>query len=232
MLITCLNRERLLLILPPGGIVAEVGVLQGGFASQIRNIVAPDMLHLIDPWGHDDRTYRDAKISKLHEAYETVKTIFYDDIATGKVVLHRSFSTQAAYTFPDHYFDWVYIDARHDFANVRDDLQAFKDKVKPDGFILGHDFSNYRKPKAFGVIPAIAEFTRTEGFDLVLITNETNPTYLLAQSGNDTTLPALRRGLLDVEGGRPIEVDDDLLSRFKQVEVTDADGRTGRIIRF
>jgi hypothetical protein len=232
MLITGLNRERLLTVLPKGGTVAEVGVLRGYFARHIRSIVEPERLHLIDPWGHDDESYRDAKIAKLHEAYETVQENFRDDIAGGRVILHRDFSTRAARAFANHYFDWVYIDARHDYDNARADLLAFKDKVKPDGFILGHDFSNYRNPRAFGVVAAVREFTKTEGFDLVALTNETNPSYVLARTGNDTTLPALRAALLNHEEGRPIELNEALLERFEQVAVTYPDGREGQIMRF
>ncbi len=231
MWITGLSRERLLTIMPKGGTVAEVGVLRGEFASRILSVVEPDRLHLIDPWGNDD-SYREARIAKLHEAYEAIQTTFRDDIAAGRVVLHRDFSTIAARTFPDHYFDWVYIDARHDYENALADLLAFKDKVKPDGFILGHDFSNYRKARAFGVIPAVREFTQTEGFDLVLLTNETNPSYLLARSENDSTLPELRNVLINHGEGRPIDVDDHLLDRFVQTPVIDADGQEGRIMTF
>lgn len=230
MLITCLDRVGLLEVLPKGGTVAEVGVLRGVFARQIRRIVAPERLHLIDPWGREDETYPDAKLGKLHGAYDMVQDAFRDDIADGRVVLHRNYSTTAAPTFPDHHFDWVYVDARHDYANVRSDLLAFKDKVTPSGFILGHDFSTYKRK--FGVVAAVREFTSDEGFDLVLLTNETNPTYLLARSGNETTLPALRDALLNHDGGRPIVVDESLLDRYGQVEVTRADGRQDLMLRF
>ena len=208
--------------------VGEIGVLRGAFARSIRDTAEPDTLHLIDPWeGTEKRKYTS---EKMNEAYQDVQNGFRDDIGTGRVVLHRTYSTEAAATFPDHYFDWVYIDAMHDYVSVRADLLAFAPKVKPDGFILGHDFSTY-KPK-FGVIPAVREFTRSAGFDLALVTNETNPTYLLARSNNDTTLTALRTALLNHEGGQPIELDESLFDHLTQVEASLGNGQTGRLMKF
>lgn len=229
MLITCFDRAELLTVLPKGGTVAEIGVLRGGFSRHIRRVVKPEKLHLIDPWGRDEEPNPQYSSALMHEAYEKVRTSFRADIDAGRVTLHRDFSTRIAPTFPDHHFDWIYLDGRHDYESVRDDLLAFKDKVKPDGLIVGHDFSTYKRK--FGVVPAVREFTAAAGFVLVLVTNETNPSYLLARSGNETTLPALRRALLDRGGAWPIEVDDSLLDRYGQVETPRADGKTGQMLR-
>ena len=229
-LITALDRVGLLAVLPKGGTVAEVGTLRGGFAKRIRSTAEPEKLHLIDPWGRDEEPNPQYGADLMHDAYEKVQGIFRDDVAAGRVVLHRDFSTRVAPAFPDHHFDWVYIDGQHDYDNVRADLLAFKDKVKPDGFILGHDFSTYKR--RFGVVPAVREFIKAEGFELVLVTNETNPSYLLARSDNATTLPALRDALLNHPGGRPIEIDETLLDGYEQVPVVHADGTEGWLMRF
>lgn len=232
MLIINLDRERLLTFMPKGGVVAEVGVFRGDFAWPIRTIVEPDELHLIDPWGDNDPSYKEQRAAMLVDAYENVRGRFGPDIASGRVVLHRDFSTKVAPEFPDHYFDWIYVDGRHDYENAKSDLLAFKDKVKPDGLILGHDFSSYRNPRAFGVINAVLEFTKEEGFRVVMITNETNPSYVLARSGNATAVPALRTALLNQEAAPPIEIDDAFINRFQQIEVTYADRQTGQLIAF
>lgn len=232
MLITYLNRVQLLEVLPKAGTVAEIGVLRGGYSAKIQRIVEPERLHLIDPWGRTEEPNRHYPEPLMQAAYEKVQTRFSEEIEAQKIVLHRDFSTSVAPTFPDQFFDWVYVDGQHDYASAHADLMAFKQKVKPDGFILGHDFSNYRKAKRFGVVAAVRDFTKDEGFEIVVVTNETNPTYLLARSTNDTTLPALRSRLLEHEGGWPIEVDTGLLDRFEQVAVTYGDGRQGRIMKF
>lgn len=240
MLITNLNRVQLLSLLPKGGTAAEVGVYKGGFADKIRHTLAPRRLHLIDPWGRDeDDEYvtshpgRQAR-AVMHSFYNQVQQAFRDDIATGVVELHRDYSTQAAAIFPDQYFDFVYIDAMHNYENVRSDLLAFKDKLKHDGFILGHDFSNntMSRHRKFGVVAAVREFVRTEGFELVLLTNETAPTYVLARQGNETTLPGLRNALLNHQACSLLEIHESVLDKYQQVEVNHADGRSGQMMKF
>ena len=39
--------------------------------------------------------------------------------------MHRSTSAEAALTFDDEYFDWVYIDGDHSYEAVLADLRAF-----------------------------------------------------------------------------------------------------------
>lgn len=236
-LITNFNRVQLLTVLPKGGKVLEVGTYMGGFAVKMRHLLKPSELHLVDPWALDEddeytRSYGGER-STMHSAYEQVCRVFSDDIAEGRVTLHRDYSARAADTFGDHSFDLIYVDAMHDYENVLADLLAYKDKVKPDGFLLGHDFSNTHmgRAKKFGVIRAVREFVAREPFELVLITNEAAPSYLLARSGNETTLPVLRSDLLNHKACSLIEVEETLLDRFEQVGVTYADGRKSQMIK-
>jgi hypothetical protein len=170
----------------------------------------------------------------MHQAYELVQERFRAEIATGRVKLHRGDSLDVAATIPDQTLDWVYIDAMHDYENVLIDLVAYKDKVKPTGFILGHDFSNNPKSRkqGFGVVAAVRDFVAAEGFQLVLITNEKAPSYLLARNGNDTTLPALKTALLSAPGCALVEIDDRRLGRYEQVAMTRADGQQSYVMRF
>ena len=238
MLITSFNRAQLLTALPAGGKAIEVGTYRGNFATDILRTLDPEELHLVDPWAIDeDDEYMSsygAKREAMHSAYDEVQRRFAAQIASGRITLHRDYSRPVADTFPDRYFDVIYIDAMHDHANVLADLLAYRDKIKPDGFILGHDFSNTRmgRLKKFGVIRAVRDFVSVEPFDLVLITNEAAPTYLLARSGNATTLPELRNALLDRRGCALIEIDESLLDQFKQIPIIHADGRKGQLMRF
>jgi hypothetical protein len=237
-LIASIDRVQLMSLFSKGGVIAEVGVYRGGFAAAILRNAQPAKLHLIDPWAIDEQdeylTSNRMKREQMLGAYDQVISMFGADIEAGRVEIHRTYSTQAADSFPDHYFDWVNIDAMHDYANVLADLRAYQDKVKPDGFILGHDFSNTRmgRVKNFGVIRAVRDFVASTEFELVLVTNEAAPSYLLARSGNDTMLPTLQEALLNLAACRLIEVDDTLLDHFEQVEVVLADGRKDQLMRF
>ena len=48
-------------------------------------------------------------------------------------------SVEAAKAFDDESVDVVFIDGDHDYASVRDDLNAWLTKVKSGGIICGHD---------------------------------------------------------------------------------------------
>ena len=65
---------------------------------------------------------------------------------TGKVYLIRDASPAVAAHFPDAFFDFVYIDARHDYTSVLTDLCAFWPKVARGGIMAGHDFRDTSLP--------------------------------------------------------------------------------------
>ena len=48
-------------------------------------------------------------------------------------------TTEAIEFIPDN-LDFVYVDARHDYCSVHDDIQAWWPKVRRGGFMSGHDF--------------------------------------------------------------------------------------------
>jgi predicted O-methyltransferase YrrM len=56
-----------------------------------------------------------------------------------RAVLMKSATVAAAKTFPDGHFDFVFIDADHSEAGVRSDIEAWAPKVRPGGFLTGHD---------------------------------------------------------------------------------------------
>lgn len=49
-------------------------------------------------------------------------------------------STEAAKLYSDSSLDFVFIDAAHDYENVRADLRAWRPKVKAGGILAGDDF--------------------------------------------------------------------------------------------
>ena len=231
MLIVNADRAQLLTHLPQGGVVAEVGVFRGAFATEILKKSRPEKLHLIDPWAHDGNP-TDQHVVAMQASHDRVQRLFADDTKTGRVEIHRDYSTSAALTFPDHYFDWVYIDAEHDYTSVKTDLEAFRDKVKPDGVILGHDFSRRHDRAYFGVITAVREFAIEHAFEILLITNESSPTYLLMRADNEIGMAKLRDDILVSHASLPIEVDVSMFDAFTQVEVPVAKGKLAQMLSF
>lgn len=63
-------------------------------------------------------------------------------------------SLEAAKQFEDESLDFVFIDAAHDYENVKNDINAWYPKVKKGGTIGGHDYH----PTWSGVVKAVDEW--------------------------------------------------------------------------
>ena len=57
-----------------------------------------------------------------------------------KINLIRNFSNLAVSLFQDNTIDFIYIDARHDFCGVYEDLILYFPKLKCNGIMAGHDY--------------------------------------------------------------------------------------------
>jgi len=136
------SKTSLLQMLPKGGIVAEVGVYQGRFSRKIAEICEPNELHLID-----------MDLSPLEP---------FDFPAT----LHEGDSVTILDGFPAEHFDWLYIDADHSYAGVSRDLKAAHRVLKPGGYLMCNDYSNWCADMAvpFGVARAVNELILAERY--------------------------------------------------------------------
>lgn len=63
-------------------------------------------------------------------------------------------SVVASRMFGDRSLDWVHLDARHDFANLKADIQAWLPKVKVGGWLSGDDYDEVKWPE---VVKAVSE---------------------------------------------------------------------------
>ena len=70
----------------------------------------------------------------------------------------RMESIKAAELYSDNTLDFVFIDASHEYENIKADIAAWYPKVKPGSFIGGHD---YYWP---GVFKAVNEFVAAHNY--------------------------------------------------------------------
>ena len=161
------SREALLERLPQNAVVSEIGVDMGDFSQQILNISQPAHLHLIDLWPP-------STIKK--DRYQQVADRFQPLVQDGQVTLHRGDSEATLETFPDHTFDWVYLDTTHMYEKTVRELEILARKVKPGGYICGHDYTlgAWKYGVRFGVIPAVNDFCNRHEWDLAFLTNESH----------------------------------------------------------
>lgn len=64
-----------------------------------------------------------------------------------KIVLIISDSVSASKLFSDSSLDWVHLDARHDYASVKADIEAWLPKIKAGGWLSGDDYNEQKWPE-------------------------------------------------------------------------------------
>lgn len=152
---------------------AEVGVYRGEYSAQIYKYFNKKKFnlnfYLIDQWKTDDK-FKEYGSEDLEDAFQNVKKRFQNN--KNIKILNQS-SLNASKNFEDEYFDFIYIDANHDYDFVLQDLKLWFPKVKSKGILFGDD---YNRP--YGVHRALAEFTHEKKMT-VHFTDNGNQYYLL-----------------------------------------------------
>jgi len=123
------------------GRAAEVGVFRGVFSQHNLRAWTGDY-YAIDAWAFrpaEGRTDNwDQATQEANLAHARRNTRF----AGSRVHLVRNRSVNAARTFPDAFFDWIYIDALHTRRAVLADVHAWYPKLRPGGLLSGDDYGD------------------------------------------------------------------------------------------
>jgi len=123
--------------------MAEVGVEAANTSQRLieRN---PTLSYVgVDPYFNNDALYVDV-LQRL--------TPYMNQ---GRYVLHRNISVLASKLVEDASMDLVFLDARHDYQAVEEDIAAWRPKVRPGGILSGHDFSWMFPTVAMAVYAAV-----------------------------------------------------------------------------
>lgn len=144
------TRRSMLMSLEKYGVWVEVGTYEGAFARAIKEICDPRELHLID-----------VDFSRVREKHYVEETEV--------IKFHQGHSADMLSSFPDAYFDYIYIDADHDLWAVARDVEAAKPKLKLDGWLLFNDYI-YFSPidmKPYGIVPVVNALCVEENWEMV-----------------------------------------------------------------
>ncbi len=201
-----ISRYEFLKFMPKGGTVAEIGVAEGEFSKCILNDTKPETLHLIDPWEFQNRQdYIDddnnVDEEEQERRFKQVSSMFTMEAMKGQVKIHRTYSSEAANSFEGGSLNWVYLDGMHTYEGVLEDLMTYESKLTETGFFLCDDFTNNAAAREmnFGVVDAVREFTRSNGWHLIAMTNDMFPNCLLARDpGNEKTTKLIGDLILNV----------------------------------
>jgi SAM-dependent methyltransferase len=141
---------------PTGSVCAEIGVFRGEWTRHILEVTRPRELHLVDAWWElygdhfpDWGSYTEFGQLRTRQAYDDAQRVIAETApSSAKVVTHVGDDCAILESFPDAYFDWVYLDTSHTYDDTLKELEVLSRKVKPTGFISGDDWLDDDDPQA------------------------------------------------------------------------------------
>lgn len=156
--------------LPKDCYAIELGVLYGDFSKMILDIINPLVVVLVDPYRTGDKKY----LGSLHDLsteystedqYQNIIRKFETEILSGQVEIVRKSSFEAVKSIPNDAYDFSYHDSSHLYEDIKQELNEWLPKVKPNGLICGHDFMDF---EGFGVKQAVTEFMTEHDFEMII----------------------------------------------------------------
>jgi predicted O-methyltransferase YrrM len=123
---------------PSGSVFVEIGSWKGKssafMAVEIINSDKDIEFFCVDTWKGSEE-HSDYQKDRLFEKFlKNIEPVSY------YIKPLRMTSLQAANIFKDQSVDFCFIDAAHDYENVKNDILAWLPKVKSGGTIGGHDY--------------------------------------------------------------------------------------------
>lgn len=132
-----------------GARFVEVGSYLGRSAAYMAVEIANSGKNIeffaVDIWDDPESRHADAwRSAEERNIANSTFSVFQSNIEPAKHIIQpiRKTSVAAAADFDDGSLDFVFIDAGHDYENVRADICAWLPKLKPGGILAGHDMDN------------------------------------------------------------------------------------------
>ena len=150
-----------------GAHFVEVGSWKGKSAAYMAVEILNSGKHIqfdcVDIWSATSHTAEHSSGYYMPELLQDKDELFNLFLKNTAPVAHainaiRLPSVKAASLYNDSSLDFVYIDASHEYIDVRDDILAWYPKVKDGGVLAGHDYN------LLGVRRAVKEFFKDKNF--------------------------------------------------------------------
>jgi SAM-dependent methyltransferase len=165
-------RWRFLERMPKGAVCAEIGVFKGDFSRDILRVTKPRWLYLIDGWWTTEGEtfdeawwYAERGTADTRTAYRAVQALAAQH---PECLVHIGDDLEVLPKFPEHHFDWVYLDTSHRYEQTVRELEELRRVVKPTGIIAGDDWYTHPSHKFHGVCRAVTEYCERYGGQVVI----------------------------------------------------------------
>jgi len=166
------------------GNAAEIGVWHGGFSRHNLQKWKGQKYYMIDSWGFRpndkdasgqvsaDKNIQDDAANEQHFAIAMDAVAEWLPPKGDRAIVKRNLSEDAVKEFADNFFDFIYVDAGHEYRNVIHDLHMWWPKLKTGGMLAGDDFadmydvfpaSEVHQQNHWGVKSAVAQFAKEIG---------------------------------------------------------------------
>lgn len=113
-------------------VLVEVGSYMGESMEIFAKSGRFKKIYCVDPWLDTDTTTDNVSDSEKHFDARKSKYDFIEKI--------KNTSFDASKIFEDNSIDMVYIDAEHTPEAVKKDILNWLPKIKPNGYVTGHDW--------------------------------------------------------------------------------------------
>lgn len=171
-----IESKHVLKRIPENSIGCEIGVWKG-LSSEIF-LPKCSHLHLVDSWHYEpymeSLEFGDQKkfikrykplvksdnINDFQNYYDRVHQSVVEKFKNSPVTIHRG-TSDSFFEKTNIKVDWIYLDASHEYKQVKKDLKNCLKILKPNGKLFGDDYQN--KPD---VKKAVDEFVKENNFTL------------------------------------------------------------------
>jgi hypothetical protein len=159
---------------PAGSNGVEVGVFAGQMSAALLRGDPALCLHMVDSWEAAGAAYTGdsgdwhAALNGASQDEFMRQAIERVAFANGRGHVIRDRSVDAARSLDDASQDFVFLDADHSYEGCAADIAAWRPKVKPGGYLCGHDYQNPDPAFKFGVTQAVDEFVARNALQLEL----------------------------------------------------------------
>lgn len=133
---------------------AEIGVAEGRFAAGLLGQCPEFNLWCFDDYAPGYRTWQGTTWDAAQQLNNFARAKAIERRFAPRMTLVEKTSADAASWLRDCEIDLVFIDADHSYDAVTFDIAAWRTRLRPGGWLTGHDYDAGRFP---GVVKAVDE---------------------------------------------------------------------------